>query len=334
MTTRHRPDYAISGMNAAGRVQSIRITDTNGTAADTLEVALTDYDGRIGLPPTGAKIGVKIGWEGALIDRGDFIIDEVEHAGAPDTLTIRGRSADLRQGATRKRTQSWDDTTLGDVIAEIAARLSAEPRITADLAARVVEHIDQTEESDINLITRLAEHHDAIATVKKGLLLFIPRGTGLTASGTAIPVRIIKRSEGDRHRYLSADRDAHTGVVVYWQSNEDADKKEVSAGSTDNPKRLRRTYATEAAAQTAAKSEWQRIQRGTQTVSLTLADGRADIYPETPVRLQGFKAGIDDVPWIIARITHTLSDTQFTTSIECERRAGVASFEPPEEEVD
>ncbi|MBX9474127.1 phage late control D family protein, partial [Yersinia enterocolitica] len=96
------PDYAISvdGIDKSGgikkRLMSLTLTDNRGFEADQLDIELDDSDGQLVLPRRGAKIAVALGWQGAaLIDKGIFTVDEIEHSGAPDKLTIRARSADF-----------------------------------------------------------------------------------------------------------------------------------------------------------------------------------------------------------------------------------------------
>lgn len=53
--------------------------------------------------------------------------------------------------------------------------------------------------------------------------------------------------------------------------------------------------------------------------SLQLAEGRADLYTEMPVKVSGFKQPIDDAEWTITTLTHTVSpDNGFTTSLDLE----------------
>ncbi|SUX74646.1 phage tail protein [Citrobacter freundii] len=49
-------------------------------------------------------------------------MDEIEHSGAPDRLTIRARSADFRETLNTRREKSWHQTTVGEAVKEIAAR--------------------------------------------------------------------------------------------------------------------------------------------------------------------------------------------------------------------
>lgn len=321
------PDYRITlagrriSPEFGARLQRLRLVDRRGLEADQLDITLEDHDGRLALPPRGAELHLAMGWRGQpLVDRGTYIVDEVEHAGAPDVLTIRARSADMRQGLPGKRTQSWDDITLGDIIATIAARHDLEPKTGQHLQGIYLEHIDQTEESDLHFLTRLASRFDAIATVKAGRLLFIPEGTGTTAGGTEIPAIRLTRQAGDRHRYSVTDRDAYTGVVAQWHDDGAAEPREVIAGIADEPKRLRPTYATQDDAIAAAQSEWQRLQRGGAAFTLDLAEGRPELTPETPVTLSGWKREIDATAWLITEVTHDISDSAYTGGLTMEVR--------------
>ena len=46
-------------------------------------------------------------------------------------------------------------------------------------------------------------------------------GSGVTASGKAIPQITIQRSDGDRHQFAIADRGAYTGVTAKWLHTKD-----------------------------------------------------------------------------------------------------------------
>lgn len=73
-----------------------------GFEADQLDLELDDADGKIVLPRRGAVITLALGWKGQpLFPKGAFTVDEIEHTGAPDRLTIRARSADFRETLNR-----------------------------------------------------------------------------------------------------------------------------------------------------------------------------------------------------------------------------------------
>ena len=299
------------------RLISIDLTDDKGMEADQLDLRLTDHDGLLAIPPTGASIRLWLGWsDTGLVDKGTFTVDETEHSGAPDELSIRARSADLRGNLKSKREQSWHGTTLGQVVAEVAARNSLLPLIAPQLAAIPLPHLDQANESDTNLLTRLGREHDAIATIKAGRILFMPAGGSTTASGLALPHVHLTRADGDSHRYLQADRDSYTGAKAYYYTVAGGQKREAIAGAGDNLKELRHVYADRSSALRAAKAEWQRIQRGNATLSYTLAHGRPELLPDQTFTLTGIKPEIAAINWLVERIRHSYTPDSFTTSLE------------------
>ena len=188
------PDYRleVEGKDISAAVQprliSLTLTEGRANSADQLEIELDDADGQLAIPRKEAEIALAIGWKGQqLVDKGSFVVDEAEHSGTPDRVTIRARAADLGGEIRTRKEKSWHATTLGTVLAELAQRNSLTHKIDKALAAIKVDHLDQTNESDMHLITRLARKHDAVATVKKKHLLFMPITGTTTSQGQRLP---------------------------------------------------------------------------------------------------------------------------------------------------
>ncbi|WP_288504676.1 phage late control D family protein [uncultured Pseudomonas sp.] len=306
----------------APRLISLDLTDNRGLEADQLSLVLSDHDGLLAIPPRGAKIRLWLGWSTTgLIDKGSYIVDETEHNGAPDVLSIRARSADLRKGLKTKRDQSYSATTLGAVLRVLAERQGLTPLIAPDLEAQQVLQLDQTGESDANLLTRLGEDYDAVATVKAGRLLFLPAGGGKSVSGADLGHVTLTRKDGDQHSYLQADRESYDAVRAFYYDTNSAKKQEAIAGSGDNVKDLRHTYADELSALRAARAEWNRLQRGTATLTYQLALCRPELMPELTYTLQGVKAEIDAIIWYGGNVQHSLTaDGGYTTRLELEAK--------------
>lgn len=326
------------------RLMSLTHTDNRGFEADQLDIELDDADGKVQLPRRGALLSLAIGWKNEpLVSKGTFTVDEIEHSGTPDRLTVRARSADFRETLNIKRERSWHETTVGAVVNEIATRHKLTAALGKELEAQKVDHFDQTNESDGSFLMRLAKEYGAIAAIKNGNLLFIRQGQGKTASGKPLPAMTITRATGDGHRFSLADRGAYTGVTANWLHTREPKKKEAVkvkrrrrktvkketkapepkqgeylVGTDENVMVLSRTYANRANAERAAKATWGRIQRGAASFSIQLAKGRADLFPELPVRVNGFKSQIDEADWIITTVTNSISDSGFTTSLELE----------------
>ncbi|EOV5294843.1 phage late control D family protein [Klebsiella quasipneumoniae subsp. quasipneumoniae] len=325
------------------RIISLELTDNRGFEADELTIAIDDSDGLIELPPRGAELSVSLGWQGEpLVYKGVYTVDEVAHSGPPDRLEITARSADFRDEFNVKREVSWHDVTVERIVSAIARRYKLTPVISEQLMSAEIDHADQTRESDMSFLTRMADLLGAIATVKNGSLLFILPGGGVSANGKALPEFAITRSSGDRHSFRIADRDAYTGVQAYWLDLEFGKKKKVTvkarkkktqkkprssaregdyiAGEDGNVFVLRTTYSSETGAQRAAVAKWQQLKRGAAEFNMTLARGRADLYPEMHGTVSGFKADINNQDWIIAKATHTIDEGGFKTQLELEAK--------------
>lgn len=325
------------------RIISLELTDNRGFEADELTIAIDDSDGLIELPPRGAELSVSLGWQGEpLVYKGVYTVDEVAHSGPPDRLEITARSADFRDEFNVKREVSWHDVTVERIVSAIARRYKLTPVISGQLMSAEIDHADQTQESDMSFLTRMADLLGAIATIKNGSLLFILPGGGVSANGKALPEFAITRSSGDRHSFRIADRDAYTGVQAYWLDLEFGKKKKVTvkarkkktekkprsssregdyiAGEDGNVFVLRTTFNNETAAQRAAAAKWQQLKRGAAEFTMTLVCGRADLYPEMHGTVSGFKTDINNQDWIIAKATHTIDDGGFKTQLELEAK--------------
>ncbi|WP_078055605.1 contractile injection system protein, VgrG/Pvc8 family [Rappaport israeli] len=301
------------------RLLNMQVVDKDGMEADQLTLDIDDADGSVEIPSKGVVVGVTFGynWHSRYI--GTFVVDEVSHHGPPDVLTIRASSADFRRSLLEEREISYHATTLGAIIGSVAARNTLESAINGDLASITIEHLDQTNESDANLISRLAVEHDAVGTVKDGRLVFIPRASGKTANGQALPVVTIERSAGDTHEYSDADRDERvTGVIAYYQDKKKGRRKKVTVGSDGYCRHLKQTYNSEKEAREAAAGKFKRIQTRSRKLTINLAIGRPELIAELPIITRGYKPQIDQIHWFAAEITHTLNEKGLTTSIRCE----------------
>ncbi|EKS9795648.1 MULTISPECIES: phage late control D family protein [Burkholderia] len=302
---------------------SLSLSESRADEADMLDLVLDDARGTFAIPKRGASIKLSIGWVGEpLVDKGAFTVDEVEHGGAPDVITIRARSASMTKGMHERREKSWHRQTIGAIVRTIATRHGLTAAVDATLAATRIDHVDQTQESDMSFLTRLARRYDAVMTVKDKRLLFMPIGSGKTVSGKPLDVLAITRASGDQHRYHIAQRDDYTSVRAHYHSNGSARRLSVVVGDAKgkNVKVLPEDYATEAEARAAAQADYARTQRGQSTLSYTLALGRPELFPEMPVTVTGFKPEIDETPWLVKKATHTIGDGGFTTALELEVR--------------
>ncbi len=356
LTPRPAFDIKIGGKTQTtvnDRLVSLTLTDNRGFEADMLELVIDDADQKVALPKRGAQIDIALGWKGeSLVNKGRFTVDEISHTGPPDQLIVTARSADFRDTFNVKREYSWHDITIGKLVASIASRYNLKAGVSEDLGKIEIDHADQTSESDISFLTRIAEKLGAITTIKNGMLLFMHPGRAVSQSGKLLPAITITRASGDKHSFRVADRDAYTGVTAYWLDLNFGKPKKTTVKRAKKAKEpassckdggylkgvegnvfvMRETFKTEPAARRAAAARWSKLQRGAAEFTMTLARGRADLFPELPAVMQGFKPEIDQAAWIITQVTHTIGDNGFTTALNFEVK--ISSWDMAGEETE
>ena len=254
----------------APRLVSLTLTDTVGVQSDQVQITLSDTTlfGRLAEPRAGAEIRVWLGYPLQLKYMGMFTADSVEVEGPPDRMTItglatiNGTTTSGKKALTDQKKRSWPEgTTIGAMVEKIAGEHGLEPAVSKSLADLALPHIDQIDESDINLLSRVARGHDAIAKPGDGRIVMAKRGESLTASGQPMPVLLLTQKKVSRWRYRNSVKANSGSVVTVYQDLAKGHPQECTTGEGEPVRRLKRRFPNKDAAQTAADSEMQKLQR-------------------------------------------------------------------------
>lgn len=322
----NRPNYFLTINNASApflnnHIMSIQLTENRGFDADMLQIQVDDSAGNIMLPDRNAEIQLQLGFGMNLVDKGKFIVDAVAHSGPPDVITIGAHSADFKKEFIERKSALYEAMSLDELVQKIAGKYGYDYAVADQLKSIQIKAKQQADESDANLLTRLAEEYDAVATIKMGKLLFLERGTGKTASGQQMPVIVHNRSDGDQHSYAVNDRDQYSGVEARYLLPGQAKRKSIIVGEEERLYRMRTIFDSEEDATIAAEKELQRIKRNSASISVNLARGNPELSAESPLKLIGFKSEIGALNWIVTTATHTLNASNgLTTELVAELR--------------
>lgn len=296
------------------RLIEMTVTDEAGWQSDTVSITLDDRDGMLDLPRKGAVLN--LGIMGMHV--GKYVVDELELSGPPASLTITGKAADMTKSLKATRTQSWDQVTLGDVATTIAARHELTAKIAPELAAIELGHIDQTEESDMNLLTRLSRDYDAVIKPVNQYLVVAPKGQAKSVSGLALAAVTLTPSMVSTWHATLADRPKHGGVTARYHDPDRGATVVIKVGSgSGDPHDIRSPFPSAGAALAAANAKFNKLQRGTGTLSLS-CPGNPALCAEATVILSGFRDGLNGA-WTITRAVHTLDRKGgYSTKIDAE----------------
>jgi phage protein D len=312
----------------AARLLGLSITDEATEQADSCTIDLANGDGRIIIPESGAVLEISLGYVGNLRNMGQFVIDEVRLSGPPDVLTISGKAAPftsaggLKPFQTRK-TRSFDNITLGDLVRTLAADAGLAPAIAPDLAAVQIEHIDQTSESDMNLLTRLARSYGALMKPTASSLVFVRRGQSRSATGQKLGAVTLNKSECSGYEIQLGQRQNVTKVRTRRHDTQTGEEVETEAfddqGSEEEGAEYETPFpvATEEEATRSADAIRDQLARGAQTVRVTTY-GRPDLIAEGSIILAGFPAPLNG-EWLVKTVSHSLDKSGgYVTEIEGE----------------
>ena len=323
-----RPVYRldVGGEDVTARVREhlveLRVTLSSTPTSDALQITLSDALGVLARPAAEREIRVSLGYrDTGLTALGVYYHSETDIDLAPRRMVLRATAADLRGRSTLKapRSRAWPATTLGHVVATIAAEHGYTARVAPVLAAEAIGHIDQTSESDLGLLHRLARGYDATVKAAGGALVVVPRGLGRSVSGSALPTYTASPAAGMvlSGRIAHRGRPRYAAVQASYYDVAAAAMVHVTAGAGEPRFVIREPRPDRAQALADAQARLARLRHQTATLELEVV-GDPTLAAEARIRTTGWGADTDGV-WSITRVMHTLSATGFRSQVSAAR---------------
>ena len=193
------------------RLSKATITDATGQDSDRIELVFDDAGNAIAAPSEGALLAVQFGYRDVGLWRmGLYTVEQIAFEGGEsgETLTLTGRSADMRSDLKEPLSEHFDDDTVGGIIQKLAARHGLQAKVSPELAGQKVPYIARLDQSTIDFGTRLADRNGALFSVKGGKMLLLKRGEATCRHPGDRPSRIARagRSRPTRGRATAAPR--------------------------------------------------------------------------------------------------------------------------------
>ncbi|WP_234186400.1 phage late control D family protein [Shinella sp. NM-101] len=307
-------EIVVDGAPVAGgfyeRLVSVSVTDKEGFASDTFQMDLNDGPPSfLAIPRKGAIVDIRIGYGGAR-SLGLFVVDKVKVNCLPYSMSISGKARDMRSGKMKeKQERHWDRKKVKDIVGDVAADSGLSASVDEEIGDHEYEWFGQQDESNVHVLRRLAERHNALFKVRDGRLVFSKRGSGNAASGRFLgsvvvhPGVIIQGSCS----FEANDRTKYKKVVSYHQDKGRAERVEIEADADadgDSVYRIPEPFADVAEADKAAQAKAKELKRGEGAASVTVV-GDTAIVAGAPLMFEGVRPGFDGVPFIIDTATHT-----------------------------
>jgi phage protein D len=301
------------GNGIGSRLLELVVTDNDGSESDSVSIRVDDRNGEVAIPPRGGIMAVALGYkETGVMPMGLYTVDEVTCDGYPMSLTVTGRSADLKQKFKSQRAQGYENKTLGDVLTEVAGRNNLAPFISGSINAIQYKYLAQ-DESDLAFIQRLANKHDAVVNAKNGKLIFAKKGeTDFGVVAVTVPGQLLS------YEVTFADRAAHEKSMASWWDFDEAKRtREEASGTEGGFYEMHSLWPDgQAEAQEVAKSKASALGRDEKTGRFEVV-GNPLIRAEMHLVVGGVRPGVDGL-YRIKTATHRLTNQGYQTEMSVE----------------
>lgn len=287
-------------------LSSISFRDEDGNQSDeiTIEVA-----GDFKRPKYEDELKLWLGYEeSTLFYCGVFLVQTTERDSS--SLTITATGADFSQALKVKRDMSYEKLSLKSIAQMVADRHGL--KIKSDFEDMEVQHISQTNESDLHFMKRMAEDYGGLFSIKNNTLVFMKKGT-VDKRSDALPVFEIDRSECSSISIKHANKTLYGSCTASWHDTKENKTMSITVGKGDPVLKLDGQFKIPAEAKAKAEAKLDRANRGTKSGSITMYG--KEIYAGGILKLSG--AGEDDGEYSIKSVNHSAGNG-WSMSIEIE----------------
>lgn len=315
----------LSGL-AFSALESVTVIDAAGFVSDTADLSFANASLLKGfaMPEPGAEVEIALGYLGDFKPMGRYIADEIEEASPPRTIHINCKAkahglTDQGKGPiAQQKSRSWPaGLTVQAIAGTIAGENGLELGVTDSAAGLVPGHIDQIDESDLSVLTRIAAKFDLIAKPAGGVLYIGKRAEGKTASGNQTPTTVLRQSEVSRWAMRRSWGEAVGTVIATYRDTETGKTEEVEIGEGEPTRRIKHRFSSEDDARTYASTEAKRASRQKETLEIEMP-GNPSIVAEGKIVALDFSAASQG-EWVITNATHSVSENGYSTSLSAER---------------
>jgi len=305
-------------------VISISVTDrTSDKKADSCTIVLQDSKAELVMPDSGVQLEILLGYEGddlpdsqRLQSVGKFIVDTISVSGPPNTLVIESKSAAFAENNLNlaniqtKKSRTHEAQTIGSLVSKIAQEHGLTAEVDPKLTAVNLGTVQQTDESDTHLLSRIAVGQGATYKVADNRMLFLIPGNA--SNGEAEQFAISADSVSSWKVKITKQPEYKSCIATYHDVGE-CGPVEVTAGSGNPVMRLRNPFKDEEEANAAAKAFVNEARKEGTTVELRMP-GRSDLFAGARGVLSGFPYELVS-KLELTDIQHTLSRSGYSTEV-------------------
>ncbi|WP_311276180.1 contractile injection system protein, VgrG/Pvc8 family [Methylobacterium sp. WCS2018Hpa-22] len=304
------------GFLSGGPLLGLTVTDNEGIKSDAAELRL-DNRRQIPAPKKGAKMQIWLGYaETGLVYMGNYEVESWTKSGRPRTLLVSAKAAGLTTEIKSPKSRSYHDKTVGEIVEQIAGKNGLTSIVHPTLKSFKIGHIDQSTESDINFLTRLAKRVGGNFKVADRRLIMNLAGSGSLPSGGAAPVFPCYEIGESDWTATGSERGSYKSASAAWQNTETGERESVVKGSGTPRFRDRKLYKTQEEAERAAEAQLSALTRGKVSFSDT-RPGWPEIFAGARLDVIDHDPDVDGL-FNLKTVAHSIDSAGYKTSLTAE----------------
>ena len=187
-------------------------------------------------------------------------------------------------------------------------------KVSAFLRDIAITHLNQTNESDQNLLSRLKRNYDAEFKSLSSNLLFYRKDDFKATSGSVLKPVIVDKTNCTSFDFEQTDRSKYEAVSATWRDVSASEVKKVLIGAGEPVFAIKELFANEQEATDRATTKYNDLLRGRITGNLTCV-GNALIAGEFEIILSGFRSQLQTNFKCVSSI-HRIDNSGYLTSFK------------------
>ncbi len=288
--------------------KSLTLTDKKGLESDSCLLAISDPALVLGEPESLVELSFTVNG----VDKGVFEINEISGDIKTGDLEISGTALLTKGNFKIARSRSFEPLTISALVTQIANEHGYDSVIGTDIADIDLGYINQVKESDLNLLTRIAEDYDSTFKISHKRFVFIGADTGKNAGGDDLPVMSINDPEITTGRWTAKKREKVGGVKVGWLDEATNQMNYETIGSPLH-KEIKRQVKNKSEAENLAKSEFNKLEKMDRDLSINIP---LNVRYVAGCNAEVSNHGNINGEWLIESFVHTITlDSYDSTSI-------------------
>lgn len=300
---------------------SLTITDNESKKSDSCQLEIDNRD-YVPSPGKGSKLQVWLGFvETGINFMGTYSIDSWTKRGRPKIMTVSAKAAGLTTEIKAPKSRSYHDQTVKQIVEKVAGKNGLGSVIHNEVGSLKIGHIDQSNESDLNFLTRLAGRVGGNFKLANEKVIFNKAGSGQLPGGGEAPTFMLTETGLVSWDCTGATRGDYNSVEAAYHNVQKGERqwvKSTSGGNAGGPKfRSRKLFKTEDEAKAHANATKSSLARGNKQFGATMP-GRTEMFAGARVMAGGFDPDVDSL-YSIKTVAHTLNNQGLSTRISCEQ---------------